>query len=744
MQRGWTEPSEERAVKHFLDFCFDDVVSSFELGLLIKWFGPIELAFKNLILTLKSGYVGPHTGNQPFLFPSHTLLTSCDSAFSASPALRLLVGAIPATEANTLLKGKLPGSFLVRFSKTRPGCFAVTVGGDSSSPKHFLLNYVEPGKFSMQHSSVVYTSIHNFVQMQSRLKYPVTTRTVCELMADVPLMRTSVEIHSPNNLRESLTLQPRSSSIASLSTSLHLPTPNEIALAARPVYDDGLRPGGRGSLMRASSGNTLVQSQRIAASDSPFTHNHTVVSTPFAAPHSISPRRMPGASPPMGFGVPSSSSFTSHAPLGLGPPQPSASAPLGFGAPKGFGPARPVSSSAIPSSAPELPSSPANNAPFGFAPVHRPTPPITVVTTSSSAPPQPTSASSSPGSARSGFGFGFGPIPSPSVSPTPPSMLNAPPAGFGPPMGFAAPASAGSNVIQRAGAAPRFSFGTLVSQQAMQSFGLVAPTPTVPIQSQQAVSAPVGFGPSASPKNNPPAFGFGPPSSSNAHPVGFGPSGSPSAAPVFGFGPVNSGHSTPVGFGPSNASPQSAYGFAHNSPRSNAAPLSSSPQHMHHIQQSTHRAPANNVNHNSNATFFPSVPEESGSSESSPRSRSSSERRAPSQDFLVASTQSMTTPSSSMASTGASAATAGGNVANGFGTKSGATSASAEPWEEQGEVQVHKDAPLDTCVICLDRDRSTLFLECSHMLCCTACSKLVTHCPICRQYIARVVPVYRS
>lgn len=59
MQRGWTEPSEERAVKHFLDFCFDDVVSSFELGLLIKWFGPIELAFKNLILTLKSGYAGP-------------------------------------------------------------------------------------------------------------------------------------------------------------------------------------------------------------------------------------------------------------------------------------------------------------------------------------------------------------------------------------------------------------------------------------------------------------------------------------------------------------------------------------------------------------------------------------------------------------------------------------------------------------------------------------------------------------
>lgn len=607
----------------------------------------------------------------------------------------------------------------------------MTVGGDSSSPKHFLLNYVEPGKFSMQHSSVVYTSIHNFVQMQSRLKYPVTTRTVCDLMADVPLMRTSVEIHSPNHMRDSMTLQPRSSSVASLSTSLHLPTPNEMQLAARPVYDDGLRPGGRGSLMRASSGNTLVQSQRIAASDSPFSHNPTVVSSPFGAPHSISPRRMPGASPSMGFGGPSTSSIA-----GLGPPQPSASAPLGFGAPKGFGPARPSSSSAIPSSAPEIANSPSSNAPFGFAPINRPTPPITVVTSSSSTA-QPTSAASSPGSSR--VGFGFGAVPSPSVSPIPSPNL-VPPAGFGAPMGFGAPSA--SSVAQRASHSPRFSFGNLVSQQAMQSFGLVSPN--APIPTQQPQSAPVGFGPSASPKNNPPAFGFGP-SSSSAAPVGFGPSGSPSAAPVFGFGPVNGGHSTPVGFGPSNASPQSGYGFAHNSPRSNAAPLSSSPQQQHHhMQPSAQRAQTSNINHNSNAAFFPSVPEESGSSESSPRSRSSSERRNPSEGYLAASTQSMTTPSSSMASTSASAATAGGNVVNGFGTKSGATSASAEPWEEQAEVQVHKDAPLDTCVICLDRDRSTLFLECSHMLCCTACSKLVTLCPICRQFITRVVPVYRS
>lgn len=74
MQRGWAEASEERAAKHFLDICCDDVVSSYELCLFIKWFGPMELAFRNLILTLKSGYV--QIANLPLLC---IFLPSCTS-----------------------------------------------------------------------------------------------------------------------------------------------------------------------------------------------------------------------------------------------------------------------------------------------------------------------------------------------------------------------------------------------------------------------------------------------------------------------------------------------------------------------------------------------------------------------------------------------------------------------------------------------------------------------------------------
>jgi hypothetical protein len=56
LQRGWAEASEEKAVRHFLDFCQDDFVSPYELCLFLKWFGQIEAAFKTLILTLKAGY----------------------------------------------------------------------------------------------------------------------------------------------------------------------------------------------------------------------------------------------------------------------------------------------------------------------------------------------------------------------------------------------------------------------------------------------------------------------------------------------------------------------------------------------------------------------------------------------------------------------------------------------------------------------------------------------------------------
>ncbi|XP_063173529.1 mitochondrial ubiquitin ligase activator of NFKB 1 [Candoia aspera] len=52
-----------------------------------------------------------------------------------------------------------------------------------------------------------------------------------------------------------------------------------------------------------------------------------------------------------------------------------------------------------------------------------------------------------------------------------------------------------------------------------------------------------------------------------------------------------------------------------------------------------------------------------------------------------------------------------------------------------------------TCVVCLSNSRSCVFLECGHMCSCTKCYEALPRpprCPICRQPIARVVPLYNS
>lgn len=49
------------------------------------------------------------------------------------------------------------------------------------------------------------------------------------------------------------------------------------------------------------------------------------------------------------------------------------------------------------------------------------------------------------------------------------------------------------------------------------------------------------------------------------------------------------------------------------------------------------------------------------------------------------------------------------------------------------------------CIICMDAPQETLFLECGHMCCCKACSnKLNGECPVCRQVITRIVPVFQT
>lgn len=50
----------------------------------------------------------------------------------------------------------------------------------------------------------------------------------------------------------------------------------------------------------------------------------------------------------------------------------------------------------------------------------------------------------------------------------------------------------------------------------------------------------------------------------------------------------------------------------------------------------------------------------------------------------------------------------------------------------------------DLCKICMDAPIECVMLECGHMATCTGCGKVLNECPICRQYIVRVVRFFRA
>lgn len=50
----------------------------------------------------------------------------------------------------------------------------------------------------------------------------------------------------------------------------------------------------------------------------------------------------------------------------------------------------------------------------------------------------------------------------------------------------------------------------------------------------------------------------------------------------------------------------------------------------------------------------------------------------------------------------------------------------------------------DTCVVCMDAPFETVFLECGHLACCHKCSVQLKLCPICRNPISRIVPIFRA
>ncbi|KAM3605398.1 uncharacterized protein V6R79_024889 [Siganus canaliculatus] len=62
----------------------------------------------------------------------------------------------------------------------------------------------------------------------------------------------------------------------------------------------------------------------------------------------------------------------------------------------------------------------------------------------------------------------------------------------------------------------------------------------------------------------------------------------------------------------------------------------------------------------------------------------------------------------------------------------------------RGRAPVDEEHVENACVICLSQPRDCILLDCGHVCCCYSCYQALPQprCPICRQDISRVVPVY--
>ncbi|XP_033219699.1 E3 ubiquitin-protein ligase RNF34 [Belonocnema kinseyi] len=68
-------------------------------------------------------------------------------------------------------------------------------------------------------------------------------------------------------------------------------------------------------------------------------------------------------------------------------------------------------------------------------------------------------------------------------------------------------------------------------------------------------------------------------------------------------------------------------------------------------------------------------------------------------------------------------------------------------WDEHRKSRAANIDNLDDetlCKVCLDAPIECVILECGHMACCINCGKQMSECPICRQYVVRVVRFFKA
>lgn len=67
-------------------------------------------------------------------------------------------------------------------------------------------------------------------------------------------------------------------------------------------------------------------------------------------------------------------------------------------------------------------------------------------------------------------------------------------------------------------------------------------------------------------------------------------------------------------------------------------------------------------------------------------------------------------------------------------------------WNQKKSQKIDIDAVPDEnmCKICMEHPIDSVLLECGHMTTCTECGKRLHECPICRQYVVRVVHTFKA
>eukprot|EP01113_Clastostelium_recurvatum_P017267 TRINITY_DN2020_c0_g1_i3.p1 TRINITY_DN2020_c0_g1~~TRINITY_DN2020_c0_g1_i3.p1 ORF type:complete len:552 (+),score=125.26 TRINITY_DN2020_c0_g1_i3:279-1934(+) len=138
-------PADEEQIRNVIDCTRDDFVTTWEFGVFLKLFGPLSGSSERLLDALRSG---------------------------------ILCGFVPGIEANMLLEGKPEGFYIIRFSKTQPGSFAVTFVDHSAQVKHCLLHSVTPGPgLTLRSPPTVFKSLQDFIKgHKAKLRFPITAQ----------------------------------------------------------------------------------------------------------------------------------------------------------------------------------------------------------------------------------------------------------------------------------------------------------------------------------------------------------------------------------------------------------------------------------------------------------------------------------------------------------------------------------------------------------------------------------------